>query len=239
MTSDGHRAVRVTSWNVHGCVGADRSCDPERVLAAIGRAGSDIVALQEIDGRAQFGRKEHAFERFAEGLGPNIVEARTILRPRRDYGHLLWSRWPIERSAVRRLSGGRFEARMAIDAVIRTPIGSLRVLSAHLGLIGRDRRRQAAELAEWAGETQGPTLVLGDLNEWRASGPVDAVLGASLPVRLIPRTWPASRPLARMDRFYASRDISVESVDRDEASRFWSDHLAVTADLRWPPVELG
>jgi endonuclease/exonuclease/phosphatase family metal-dependent hydrolase len=230
-------SIRVTSWNIHGCVGADRRCDSGRILAAIARIDPDVLALQEVDGRAQFGREEQAFERFAASLGANLVEARTVLRPRRDYGHLLWSRWPIERSRLRRLPGGRFEPRMAIDAVLRVPGGFLRVLSSHFGLIGRDRRRQAEALAAFALEESCPTLVLGDFNEWRSSGPVEKAIGAVLPVRLAPRTWPASRPIARMDRFYASRDIELEPVAGDAASRTHSDHLAVTAELRISSIE--
>lgn len=228
--------IRVTSWNIHGAVGADRRCDPGRILAAIERLRPDVLALQEVDGRAHFGRQEQAFERFAEGLGLSVVEARTVLRPRRDYGHLLWSRWSIERQVVRPLPGGRLEKRVAIDAVIATPGGPLRVLSTHFGLLGRDRRRQAEALRDWVAEEGLPTLVLGDLNEWRLGGPVDAALSRVLPTRLSPKSWPSGRPIARMDRIYASAGIELQPEVEEAGDRRLSDHRAVTASVRLPPV---
>lgn len=226
---------RVASWNIRGAVGADRRCDPGRILDGIGRIRPAIIALQEIDGRAQFGRMELAFERFAAGLGDHLVEARTVLRARRDYGHLLWSRWPVERQAVRRLPGGRIEPRFAIDVVLTTPMGPLRVLSAHLGLMPNDRRAQAAALRDWVGEAEGlPTLLLGDLNEWRLGGPVDAALSSVLPVRCAPRSWPARRPIARMDRIYASDGVGLVPEEDVPDLRAFSDHRCVCALVRLP-----
>ncbi|KQT60656.1 MULTISPECIES: endonuclease/exonuclease/phosphatase family protein [unclassified Aureimonas] len=226
--------LRLTSWNIHGAVGADGRCDPGRILDAIRRLQPDILALQEIDGRTHFGRQERAFERFSAGLGCHVVEARTVPRPGRDYGHLLWSRWPIESSRVRPLPGGLVEKRFAIDAVLAVPGGPLRVLSTHFGLFGRDRRRQAEALRDWTAETDLPVLVLGDLNEWRLGGPVDAALSSALPTRLSPKSWPAGRPVARMDRIYASAGIELEAEAEDESLRRLSDHRALSAIVRLP-----
>src|SRR5262245_37099255 len=43
--------VRFLTWNVHGCVGRDRVCDPDRVARVLEAAQPDISALQEIDNR--------------------------------------------------------------------------------------------------------------------------------------------------------------------------------------------
>ncbi|MBC8130195.1 MAG: endonuclease/exonuclease/phosphatase family protein, partial [Rhizobiaceae bacterium] len=95
--------LRIVSWNVHGCVGADWRCDPLRTFAVIAALKPDILALQEIDGRTHLRRHSRAFETFAERLGGHRVEARLVRKPDRDYGHLLWSRWPLAQASVRRL----------------------------------------------------------------------------------------------------------------------------------------
>ena len=43
--------MRFLTWNVHGCVGRDGVCDPDRVANVLEAAQPDITALQEIDNR--------------------------------------------------------------------------------------------------------------------------------------------------------------------------------------------
>lgn len=228
-------SIRVMTWNIHGAVGADRRCDPQRALALIARHRPDILALQEVDGRVRFRREARAFETFAAALGEHGVEARMIRKgdADHDYGHLLWSRWPFVGADVRRLPGGRVEPRGVIDAVSLTPLGPLRILAAHLGLMPADRRRQAAFIAGLTGEgAASPTIALGDFNDWRRRGAVQALLLPRLPVEVAPRTWPSRRPLVRMDRLYGSPDIEIVRAVTDRDARDASDHLPVIADIR-------
>src|SRR5580693_9261607 len=58
--------VRILTYNVHRCVGADRRLDVADVIAA---QAPDIVALQELDvGRARTGGVDQA-HRLAQRLG--------------------------------------------------------------------------------------------------------------------------------------------------------------------------
>jgi endonuclease/exonuclease/phosphatase family metal-dependent hydrolase len=223
--------IRVLSWNLHGFIGKGRRPDLARTLAAVARLAPDIAALQEVDGRTRLGRSAFAFEQLAEGLGFHLAEARTMRgrAPGTDYGHVLWSRWPIRGAEMVRLPGG-VEPRMAIDARIETPRGPLRVLSAHLSLNGGARRAQARVLAERVAAAGGPALVLGDLNEWRADGPVHRALAAVLPDSARPRSWPAGRPVAAMDRLYAS-GATLLSGAVDALSAQASDHLPLICEV--------
>ena len=47
--------MKVASYNIHKCKGADRSVRPDRIVEVIGEIGADVVALQEVDRR--FGQK--------------------------------------------------------------------------------------------------------------------------------------------------------------------------------------
>jgi endonuclease/exonuclease/phosphatase family metal-dependent hydrolase len=222
-------SIRVVSWNIHGSVGRDRRCDPDRILRHIHALQPDILALQEVDGRSHLGRRAGAFEFFADSLGDHLVEARLVRRPGRDYGHLLWSRWPIAGSSVRLLPFGRIEQRAAIDAVVTTPDSPLRLLSTHFGLSPIARRSQALALAALAEASSMPTVALGDFNEWRASGWVHRTLANVLPVNIRPLTWPSRRPFVPMDRLYASDHISIRRSATEASDA--SDHLPLVVDI--------
>ena len=225
------RPVRLMTWNIHGFFGADGRSDKSRVLDVIRRIDPDILALQEVDGRVRFGREPFAFEALADSLGGHVAEARLFGRPGNEYGHILWSRWPFLVARVILLPGGHFEPRAAIAARIDTPNGPLRVVSAHFSLTPGARRGQADAVT---GLTRGgePAVAMGDFNEWLRSGPVHKWIAAALPVNLRPRSWPARRPIAAMDRIYASAGLALDPFTFDSvAAAAASDHLPVAAVL--------
>ncbi len=205
--------IRIASWNLHGFVGEGRRPDPDRSFRVVEGFRADVVALQEVDGRTHLGRLPEAFERVRDALGDHLVEARLFGAPGRQYGHVLWSRHPIDSYAVHRLPGPGLEPRGAIEAVVATPLGRLRVIAAHFGLDPRCRPRQARFLAGLA-EADMPTVVLGDFNEWRRSGPVHRALSAALPVHKPVATWPVQRPFACLDRLYASNGSGSDRSGR-------------------------
>ena len=227
-----HEAIRIVTWNIHGAVGADRRCDPERIASVINEMQPDILALQEVDGRVHLGRRPAAFETFAELLGGYIVEARLFGKPQREHGNLLWSRWPARRQHLHLLPGG-LEQRGLIEAEFRLPIGPLRVFATHLGLSPVTRCRQAGAILRHVRSGVGPAIVVGDFNEWMGSGAVRRILARDLPGILQPVTWPAKKPVLSLDRMYASSEIKLELVAPPAAARTASDHLPVIADLRF------
>lgn len=233
--------MRAVTWNCHGSIGGDRRCDPERTLTTIARLQPDILALQEVDGRSHLGRRRGAFEhlsgRLLETSGSQIVEARTVRDKDRDYGHLLWSRWPIVEAVVHVLPEAGIEERAAIEAVVATPNGRLRVLAFHLGLLPRQRRSQSHFLAERLDALEGPALVMGDGNDMRLGGSLHVSLAGRLAVQVTPRSFPARLPLFRLDRIYASDVFDLRGYRVDAAARSASDHLPVIADLAWPNRE--
>ncbi len=196
----------------------------------VGSLAADILALQEVDGRTHLGRLPGAFERLREALGGHLVETRLFGPPGREYGHILWSRHPIESSTLHALPGPGMEPRGAIEAVIATPLGRLNVVSAHFGLDPRCRPRQAALLARVA-DRDMPTVALGDFNEWRRTGPVHRTLSAALPVHRPVPTWPVGRPFACLDRLYASSGVELRRVVAMREAAPASDHLPLLAEI--------
>jgi endonuclease/exonuclease/phosphatase family metal-dependent hydrolase len=125
----------------------------------------------------------------------------------------------------------------------------LQVICTHLGLNAQERRRQTDALlgSGWldAAESDGPVVLLGDLN----ASPRSAVCRA-LDARLRdaqrqvkdwqPRnTWFARRPTLRIDHIYVSPGILIETIDVPQTldARLASDHLPLLAALRLPATE--
>ena len=207
-------SFRAVTWNCHGSIGSGFRCDPQRTLAVIRRLRPDILALQEVNGRRHLGRQADAFGFFAAHLGGHVVEARAV--PGRDaegaYGHLLWSRWPLDEAHVETLPGPGVERRAFAAAVVRAPQAAIAAVASTSGC----RRRRAAV---GAGDRTPPAarpmlVVMGDTNEWRRHGPVDRALRRLAPVCAAQPTWPARLPIVAMDRVRRRRTASGERSRR-------------------------
>lgn len=227
--------LTVASYNVHKCVGTDGRFMPERIAEVVGELGADVVALQEADRR--FGRRSGL-------LDPQVLERKTGLvpLPASDlpdglgwHGNALLVRPDMLPARLRRLSLPGAEPRGAVIAELALPGGSLRVVAAHLGLLRRCRARQAAAILEAIAEGDAmPTLLLGDLNEWR---PRAAPLRALEPVfgtaPLGPASFPARLPVLALDRILGWPSGIVGNVEVHESAlaRIASDHLPLKASI--------
>jgi len=229
--------IRLMTWNIHGGVGPDRCFDLERIAALITRHRPDIVALQEIDTR---GRGLDCLAPLHRLHSAHFAEVRTVAAPDGHYGHAVFSRWPTTKTELHDLSMHRREPRFAIETRVETPHGDLHLVAVHLGLDIIERRRQARMLAALATKATMPTVVLGDFNDWFSFGQVRKTLARVLPVRTRVKTFPAMRPMLRLDRVYCSDPAMLVDSFTDEDARRYSDHLPVIADIRLPePVVPG
>ena len=234
-SSDNKRSsVRVMTWNIHGARTMMGRPDLSRVIELVRKHSPDIVALQEVDAR-RCGDAQ-AFDTLASSLGTHRAEARMLVAPEGDYGHVLVTRWPISFSARHDISVARREPRAALEAIIATPAGPLRTIAVHLGLSLRERHRQAHQLASIAVAKSLPLVMLGDFNDWFWHGSVQYALRELFPGRSRFRTFPAACPILRLDRIYVrpQRMLVRMCVDRD--ARTASDHLPVIADLDIAPT---
>jgi endonuclease/exonuclease/phosphatase family metal-dependent hydrolase len=120
-------------------------------------------------------------------------------------------------------------------ADIRVGGVDLRVVGMHLDLSGLWRRRQAhAILAGIAGEGAPlPTVMMGDLNEWRAAGGCLHDFAQHFRFAETGPSFHARRPVARLDRIIVSQNLRVTAcgVHRSAGARTASDHLPVWAKL--------
>lgn len=238
------RAVRfavvlIASYNIRKAIAADRRRRPERILEVLGEIGADIVVLQEADRR--FGAREAAipFHLLAEHGDYHPVPLAHRHGSLGWHGNAILVRdraVSVERCAPLVLPA--LEPRGAVLADLRIGSSRLRIVGMHLDLSGLWRRRQARAILHHLAQQQDalPTVLAGDLNEWRpAQGCLHDFAQHLAPVPLGP-SFHARRPVGRLDRMFVSEGIRVEAagVHASAAARNASDHLPV-----WARLELG
>jgi endonuclease/exonuclease/phosphatase family metal-dependent hydrolase len=221
--------LRVLTWNVHSCIGADRRLDPDRVRDHIRAIAPDIAALQEVDSRRD---RRDGFDLLGDCLGGHSAEVRTVRTPDGDYGHMLLSRWPITAWREHDITFGSREPRSMIEATVESDLGRINVLCTHLGLSRRERRQQALKIEALAEADNRPTVVMGDFNEPTGSGPVGRLLARTFSSAGRRATWPSVRPLFPLDRIFFEPSLSLVRADVERGARLASDHLPLWADLR-------
>jgi endonuclease/exonuclease/phosphatase family metal-dependent hydrolase len=235
--------VRFMTWNVHGCVGRDGVCDPDRIARVLEAAQPDISALQEIDNRTTTAAARDPFSYFGKLFGWTSVATRTLAARDGHYGHIVLSRWPIESLGEIDLSVRWREPRKAIVGAVASPAGRIVVIAAHLGLLPFERRRQLARLTERiASIPDRPLVVLGDFNDFPGRGLAERSLCPPLTATPELPTYPSRLPLLPLDRLWFSGPFELATIATlQEASRA-SDHLPLLASLSWPqpaPVAVG
>ncbi|PZU21425.1 MAG: endonuclease [Shinella sp.] len=212
--------MKLVSYNVQFGMGLDGRYDPARIASNLD--GADVIALQEVT--RGFFRNGHAdmvadlephfpfyYKRFAASCDVLLeagfsADGRAVER-RFQFGNMVLSRHPILAARTLLLPRGRTVERMnmqrsALEAVIATPSGPLRVYSLHLDHVSADERlAQIAFLndrirqfpleggaltgAHEYGMTDPPLpedyVVLGDFNMLPESIEYDAMAGRATP----------------------------------------------------------
>ncbi|MDP2275063.1 MAG: endonuclease/exonuclease/phosphatase family protein [Archangium sp.] len=222
--------LRLATWNVHGCVGADGVENPERIASVIRELDPDIIGLQEM--------KEGALPRIAELTGLHAIAG--VTRPEFQFGNALLTRHAVESVTRHDVSYRVREPRGVLDVQLRRAEDGarVRVLVTHFGLKADERRRQADLLLGLVQEPGAQLLaVLGDFNEWRpfvrTLHRLDAHLGPAQGVR----SFPSVLPVFRLDRVWVSPHQSLLEVRAWRGRGAWraSDHLPVTALVELTP----
>ena len=198
--------------------------------------------FREYDARWLFGKEINLLGIQALGLGLGTYLHEIGVQPKIVTGHDFRSYSLSIKQAltiglmragceVHDISALEREPRRAIKAEIETPAGQVRVIATHLGLSIGERRAQARQLLELAGDASMTTVVLGDFNDWFWAGAVRAVLEREFPGRSRFRTFPAFVPVLRLDRIYCRPSHALRASFTDRRARLISDHLPVIADI--------
>ncbi len=154
----------VITWNIQNGKGCDGVFDLVRISRIIKAMGdADVICLQEIarndpqfdNGGDQVGTIETYFPGYDWIWGP------TLVRGQRQYGNLILTRLPVLQSFNHLLpnppeAGVKQMQRAALEAVVQTSSGPLRVMTTHLAYHSeRQRLAQVARLREIQAEVEG------------------------------------------------------------------------------------
>jgi endonuclease/exonuclease/phosphatase family metal-dependent hydrolase len=179
------------TWNVQWCRGCDGRVDPARIVAvARSMADFDVLCLQEVAdgfpglpgsaGEDQFAALSGLLPGYAPVAGW-AVDALGAIGKRRRFGNLILSRLPVL-AAFRHLlpwprdPQARGMQRVAVEAVIDTRSGPLRVTTTHLEYYSRvQRQAQVERLRDLQVEACGHSA---DVDEASAAGDRDGPFAA-------------------------------------------------------------
>jgi endonuclease/exonuclease/phosphatase family metal-dependent hydrolase len=218
------------SYNIHKAVGIDRRRDPDRILAVLREIDADVIALQEADRR--FGQRESVLPRSALDDSPWRA-ASLALRPQSLgwHGNAILVRRSLDLSGSAIVPLPTLEPRGAVRADIAAAGAGLRVVGMHLDLSGLRRRHQIRAILDHI--DGGPTVLMGDFNEWALHGGCFREFGAGWRVLAPGRSFPSRRPVAQLDRIVVSRHwrVVAAGVHHSALASRASDHLPVFARL--------
>ncbi len=244
--------LRVVTYNIHSCVGADGLWRPERIARVLARLRPDVAALQEVDRSSRDGSDDAVFAiADATGLTPHFTMARE------RFGNLILARHPFVVLAEGALPRTRGEQRAAQWLRLSRREEQFDVVNTHLSIHFRERLQQLRALWDEGrlgqeGNRYFPTLsvatermiLCGDFNAGPLS-PEYRYLKARLEdaqqcVRLWPSaTYPSRFPLLRLDHVWVGPRWRVHRADviEDRLTRMASDHLPLVVELslRDPP----
>lgn len=230
--------LRLASYNVHKCIGIDRRRRPDRTVAVIAALKADIVALQEVDHRLGSRPTTLSRDMLERTTGLTTLPFALSRHGLGWHGQVLMTTPAIKLVDLTRLVLPGLEPRGAVLADLDTPDGPVRIVGVHLGLLRRYRKMQLAAIrAALLTRTIMPTVIMGDFNEWSTRGGTET-LGAQFRTHAPGLSFPAGRPVARLDRVALGQGAHLMDAGTYDTAlaRTASDHLPIWADIRFSTV---
>ncbi|WP_460634989.1 endonuclease/exonuclease/phosphatase family protein [Larkinella harenae] len=237
--------LRVVSYNIRIASPPSKGwgfSDLPATAEVINRIKPDLVALQEVDAFTdRSGKGVDQAREIGARTGLHYHFAKAIDRSNGDYGVAVLSRFPIEKAESYRLSvvskHPDAEVRAVAAVTVKTPVGKLVFLSAHLDhLSDQDRAYQIKQLNAILRKYRKLPVILGaDLNT-TPENPVINGLTTYLekPCTDCEWTFPADRPNRTLDYLMLSKKAARTFKRRSYATvneTYASDHLPLVMEL--------
>jgi len=229
--------LRIASYNLQKCVGLDLRRRPDRSLSVINAIGADLVVLQEADKRLP-PRPAALPHAMIEADGWHVLPFGAPGGSLGWHGNAMLVRQDIQLNRSSHLELPGLEPRGAVHADLSTPIGPLRVVGVHLGLVRRHRHLQLAAIMRALRDLpECPTLIAGDFNEWRAMSGLEATAKGMTFLPGAP-SFPSPRPVAQLDCFAIGPGLTAlrSGTHSNRPARIASDHLPVWVDIAPAPA---
>ena len=239
--------LRVMTYNIHGCVGADRDVNPGRIAAIIADLDVDIVALQEVDGGHPTREYRNQAQMIAGVLGMGHIYFPVEQDGLRRFGLAVLSRFPIVVFDQVRLPNVypllNPRRRGALRTILETPAGRVYLINTHLSLFRLERRLQLTALMTGDDVTavpaNEPLVFCGDLNSGPSSDTYKQVSRLLADVQTasnngpVEATFHAKSPFFRIDHIFVSSHFTPlkTEVRKTADTAVASDHLPLVVDL--------
>ncbi len=224
--------LRILCFNIHGGYSRDGLRDLRRVHDLMQNYDVDIGAFQEMETRPSRGGKRSDVDALADPSRPYHLPGPTLKEGEGWYGNLIVSRYPIIRAQAHTMETTYdVEPRNAIDALIETPHGKIRLLNTHLSLSPFERKKEVPKLIELVQmveeEEKYPVILMGDINEWRPKSRLLNFLNQTLTAVPTGKTFPSLYPFFTLDRvWHDTPHMKVEArVLSGPGISILSDHL--------------
>lgn len=232
--------LRLMTYNVHSCVGLDGRLSVRRIAEVLARYNPHFVALQELDVVCRRSGFRDQLEELSVLWPSQGYFFPATIKGGGSYGIGCLSRLPVAEWRGHKLPRPRGvpgEPRVAIEARLSLPSGQLlTIVNTHLGLTRADRVAQIQGLERILDQSQGPAVLLGDLNCPPHSKEIRRLLGRLQATSLVaPKTWFGSFPVRVLDYVLVRQAGQVKKsfVPIDHLTRVASDHLPLVVDLQF------
>jgi endonuclease/exonuclease/phosphatase family metal-dependent hydrolase len=230
-TDDAGPGIGVATFNIHYSFSEDWRYDPERIARTIQESGASVVALQEVPAGMMTAYGTDMTLWLGRRLGVHALFAPAI---NGLLGDALLTRLPVVDFTSVPLPPHDADRKVLVHAQLAAYPDTLSVYAVHLGVVEEEQRVQLdASLSSLT--TSDRAVFMGDLNAGpfsevaatlRSAGYHDAFELAGLTGE---PTWPASRPVERIDWIWVRGYGVFDAVVSRGAG---SDHRLVTARLR-------
>lgn len=243
--------IKVLTYNIHkGFSAANSRFVLHKIKEAIEIVHPHILFLQEIQGEhsrheKKIGSwpKKSQFDFLAEECWPHVVYGKNAIYEAGHHGNAILSQFPIVIWENIDVSIHKSASRSILHGVLRLPWTSvpIHVICIHLGLFGRERKKQLMTLCDRIESHvphDEPLIVAGDFNDWKSQA--EAFLEVRLDLKEVfkcltgkhARSFPIWRPSLRVDRIYYRR-LKVVGCQRfiQLPWRQLSDHAPLYAEF--------
>ena len=243
--------IKVLTVNIHkGFTFFNRKFILPELREAVRKVGADVVFLQEVTGTNA--RHPDKFDNYpdtphyeflADSIWSQFAYGRNAVYTHGDHGNAVLSKFPIVRFENHDVSVSGPEKRGLLHCELQVPGRSLNLhaICVHLSLTEAHRTLQMDSLCQLIHAQvppQAPLVVAGDFNDWRHRARDQLEKGADLHEVFVQayghpaKTFPARRPLLRLDRIYVRNAIGHKPVVLPHKP--WShlsDHAPLAAEI--------
>ncbi len=226
--------LRMMCFNIHGGRDLGGGRDLSRIRRLMDDYAIDIGVFQEMETRSKCRGKPQDVSLLAGPERPHHIPGPSLQDGTGWYGNLIVSRFPIIRAYVHNLETKMdLEPRCAVDALIETPLGRIRVIGTHLSLKKWERFSEAKNLIKLINQVEqtekNPVFLLGDLNEWRENSKLIKHLNSLMTPIPCSASFPSLFPILKLDRAWhdsKKMKVSGRTLSSKEIRKL-SDHLPI------------